>query len=155
SPPSNVASFRAVLYLLQQEACQVLSDSRISSIGQAQFLKSDPTPPDRHFVTSHLREESFDQDAIELFAQQLRLNRAANQLASFAQQRDILLLALGMFEQMLFRGAALVPQDLQLIGIDAMAFGFEFLLQQSGERKVHVVAAQQDMLTNRNTLQRH
>ena len=83
----------------------------------------------RHFTTSYLGEESFDKHAVQIFAQQLRLDRAPNQLASFAQQGDILLLALGMFEQLLFRRAALVPQTLQLIGVDAMAFGFQLLLQ--------------------------
>ena len=92
-------------------------------------MKSDAALPGRHFIMAYLREESFDEDAVQVFAQHLRLDSAPNQLASFAQQGDILLLAFRMFEQLLFRRAALIPQTLQLIGVDAMACSFQILLQ--------------------------
>ena len=132
----------------------MFGDGCIRGIGQAQFLKSNAALPGRHLVTRHLGEEAFDEDAVQVFAQQLGLDGAAHQLASLAQQGDILLLALRVFEQVLLRGAALVPQRLQLIGVDLLAFGFQLLLQQAGEGEVHVVAAQQDVLADGDTLQR-
>jgi hypothetical protein len=74
SPTPNVASFRTVLYLMGQKAGQVLRDGRIGGIWQAQFLKSYPALPGRHVITFYLREESFDDDAVQIFAQQLRLD---------------------------------------------------------------------------------
>jgi hypothetical protein len=78
SPPPNVASFRTVLYLLGQKARQVFRNRRIGGIRQAQFLKSNPTLSGRHFVTSHLGKESFHENAVQIFAQQLGLYGAPN-----------------------------------------------------------------------------
>ena len=139
---------------MRQKARQMFGDGGIGSVGQAQLLKSDAALSRRHLVAGHLGEKSFDQHAVQVFPQQLGLDRAAHQLASFAQQRDILLLALGMLKQMFLGGAALVPESLQLIGVDVMAFGFQALLQQAREREIHVVAAQQDVLADGNALQR-
>src|SRR4029077_2879525 len=49
---------------------------------------------------------------------------------------------------------ALMPQSLQLPDIDAIARGFKALLQKARKRQVHVVAAQQDMVTNGDAFQR-
>ena len=57
-------------------------------------------------------------------------------------------------EQRLLRDAALVPQRLQLPGVDAMAFRFEPLLQHARQREVHVVAAEQDVIADRDPLER-
>src|SRR6516164_10458636 len=43
-----------------------------------------------------------------------------------------------------------MPESLQLVGVDAVAFGLELLLQQPREGKIHVVAAQQDVVAHRN-----
>ena len=95
---TNVGGFWIVLHLLRQEAGQMLGDSRIGGIRQTQLPESDAALPCRHFVALHLGEESFNEDAVQIFAQQLGLDGAAHQLASLAEQRDVLLLALGMFE---------------------------------------------------------
>jgi hypothetical protein len=115
-------------------------------------LESDPALPGGHFVTSHFREESFDKDAVQVFAQQFGFDSPANQLASFAEQGDILLLGLGMFEQVLLCGPALVPQTLQLIRVDGLPLRFKLLLDQSSQGKVHVVTAEQNMVADCETL---
>ena len=46
-----------------------------------------------------------------------------------------------------------MPQTVQLPGIDALARGFKLLLQKARQRQVHVVAAQQDVVTNGDTFQ--
>ena len=60
----------------------------------------------------------------------------------------------GLREQRLLRDAALVPQRLQLPGVDAMAFPLEALLHDAREREVHVVAAEQDVIADRDALER-
>ena len=60
----------------------------------------------------------------------------------------------GPREQRLFRDAALVPQRLQLPRVDAVAFPLEALLHDAREREVHVVAAEQDVIANRDALER-
>ena len=47
-----------------------------------------------------------------------------------------------------------MPQRMQLPGVDAMAGGFEPLLEQARQRQVHVVAAEQDVLADRDALER-
>ena len=47
-----------------------------------------------------------------------------------------------------------MPQRLQLPGVDAVPGRFEPLLQQARERQVHVVAAEQDVIADRDALER-
>ncbi len=65
-----------------------------------------------------------------------------------------MLVAVGLREQRLLRDAALVPQRLQLPGVDAVAFPLEALLHEAGEGEVHVVAAEQDVIADRDALER-
>ena len=60
----------------------------------------------------------------------------------------------GSREQRLLRDAALVPQRLQLPRVDAVAFALEALLHDAREREVHVVAAEQDVIADRDALER-
>ena len=60
----------------------------------------------------------------------------------------------GLREQRLLRDAALVPQRLQLPRVDAMAFALEALLHDAREGEVHVVAAEQDVIADRDALER-
>ena len=57
-------------------------------------------------------------------------------------------------EQRLLRHAGLVPQRLQLPGVDAVSFPFEPLLHDVRQRQVHVVAAEQDVIADRDALER-
>jgi hypothetical protein len=47
-----------------------------------------------------------------------------------------------------------VPQALQLPGVDAVPGLLEPLLEQARERQIHVVAAEQDVLADRDALER-
>ena len=46
-----------------------------------------------------------------------------------------------------------MPEPVQLPGVDLVAGGLEPLLQQAREREVHVVAAEQDVLADRDALE--
>src|SRR5690606_4055476 len=97
---------------------------------------------------------AFNQCLLDLFAQQLRLDRPANQTRAFAENRDRLLLRLRVVEKALLRHARLMPERLQLPGIDAVAFALQLLLQEAGERKIHIVAAEQDVIADGDAPQR-
>src|SRR4051794_26342204 len=47
-----------------------------------------------------------------------------------------------------------MPQCLKLPRVDAMPFAFETLLRNAGQRQIHVVAAEQDVIANGDALQR-
>src|SRR5215472_4403887 len=100
----------------------MLRDRGVSRIRQSQLLKSDAPLAHGHLVTGYLRKEPFHQRALHVLAGKLGLDSATNELAPFAEQRDILLLRLWMLEQILFCRAALMPQALKLVGVDAMPF---------------------------------
>ena len=87
-------------------------------------------------------------------AHQFRLDGAADELRPLAQQRDWALLRLGRFEQFFLLDAALMPQTVQLPGVDAVAQGLKPLLQNARQRQVHVVAAQQNVVADGDAFQR-
>jgi len=57
-------------------------------------------------------------------------------------------------EQRLFRDAALLPERVQLQGVETCAARVEPLLQDACEGEVHVVAAEQDVVADRDALER-
>ena len=61
---------------------------------------------------------------------------------------------LGDSKSLFLRDAALMPQAVQLPGVDAMARGLKALLQNARQRQIHVVAAQQDVIANGDAFQR-
>src|SRR5215469_15139745 len=65
-----------------------------------------------------------------------------------------MLLGPGMFKEILLGHPALIPQSLELVGINAMTFAFEFLLKQSRKGEIHIVAAKQNVLAHGNSLER-
>src|SRR5665811_2283403 len=91
-------------------------------------------------IKTELVREDLDQVLVEVFAHQFRLDGAADELRPLAQQRDWALLRFGRFEQFFLLDAALMPQAVQLPGIDAVAQGLKALLQNARQRQVHVVA---------------
>jgi hypothetical protein len=62
------------------------------------------------------------------------------------------LLAIG-FEQTFLRQAALLPERVQLHGVELGALCGELLLQMTRQREVDVVAAQQDVLAHGDAIQ--
>src|SRR5438876_5772014 len=59
-----------------------------------------------------------------------------------------------MREERLLRHSALVPQRLELPCVDAMALLFEPLLHEAREGEVDVVAAEQDVIADRDPFER-
>src|SRR5215207_7279999 len=120
--------------LLREEAREVFRDGGVGRVRQPQLLKPDAPLTRRHLVAPDGGEEAVGEDALKVFAAQLRLDRPADELRALAEQRDRLLLALRLGEQFLLRQTALVPEPLQLPRVHAVALLFEALLQQPRER---------------------
>ncbi len=59
-----------------------------------------------------------------------------------------LALLVAFVEQAFFGEAALLPKRVQLHRVELGSLGGELLLEMTGEREVHVVAAQQDVLAD-------
>ena len=57
-------------------------------------------------------------------------------------------------EQRFLRRPALVPQRVQLPGIDAVPVALEPLLHQARQRQIHVVAAEEDVIADGDALER-
>ena len=85
--------------------------------------------------------------------QRSRAKFRADKLRPLAQQSDRATLRLGRCEQPFLSHAALMPQAVQLPGIDAVAGGFKALLQNTRQSEVHVVAAQQYVVANSHAFQ--
>src|SRR5262245_31251795 len=102
----------------------------------------------------HERENSLDMRLFDVFPQQFGLDSSADQLRAFTEDGDRMLLAPRLREKLFFRYPRLMPERLQLPCVYAMTVLFQPLLQQSGERQIHVVAAEQDVIAHRDSAQR-
>ena len=59
-----------------------------------------------------------------------------------------------MFKEIFLGRAALIPESLELIGIDALTFAFQLPLKHSRNGEIHVVAAKQNVFANRHPFER-
>src|SRR5687767_158514 len=112
---------RTVPGLRGEKSRQVARDGRIRRVGQTKLLEPPEPPTCRHLVGADRREESIDEDRIEIGASKLSANRAADEPCALAKRRDRVGILAGIGEQRLLRDSALVPQGLQLPRVDAMA----------------------------------
>ena len=106
-------------------------DGRISGVGQTQFLKTNTPLARTQLVGDTSGKESLDQNLVQVFPHQLCLNGAANKLGPLAQEGNGATLSLGRLKELFLREAGLMPQAVQLPGIDAVTRGFKALLQIS------------------------
>ena len=137
-----------------QEPREVTGDGRIGGVGQADFLQADAPLTRRHRLAPDRREESLEQRLVDVVEGQRRGDRAADQLRAAAEQRDRVFRVGGVTEQRFFREPGLVPEAVQLPGVDLVAGGFQALLEQPRQREIHVVAAEQDVLADGHALER-
>src|SRR4029077_386222 len=113
-----------VANLFREKTREMLGDGGVGRVRQAQLLKANTALAGRQLVACNPWKKSLYQDLIEVFARQFRLNRATDEFRPLAQQCDWTSLRLGRFEQLFLGHSTLMPQDLQLPDIDAIACGF-------------------------------
>ncbi len=139
-PPASV--WRA------QESREMARDGGIGGVRQPHLLQADTALPRRHVVAGHDWKEAVEQRLVHVFDGERRGDGAADQPGAAAEQRDRTLPFGRVAQQRLLREARLVPEPVQLPGVDAVSGTLEPRLQQAGERQIHVVAAEQDVLAD-------
>ena len=129
-------------------------DGCVRRIRQPDFLETHAPQTFRHRVARHRREEPLEQHSIHVVNRQRGLDCAANEPRPAAQQRDRPLGLFGVRQERFLREPGLMPQAVQLPRVDLVSGRFETLLQQTGQREIHVVAAEQDVLADSDALER-
>ena len=127
------------------------ADRRVGGIGQAE-LDDRGAAALRQFVRPGERQEAVHDQALDLVAAQFDRPRAADEPRPCAQQRDRDLVGSIHRQQLLLRYPAALHQLREAGGGQALArratAGVEALLDQVGERQVHVVAAQHQVVAD-------
>ena len=139
--------------VLAQEAGQVTRDGRIAGIRQAEFHDAGARALGV-FLVGIEREEAIEHDAFDVFAPQVGLAAGADQAAAGAEQGDGDV-AWRIVSQQLFLGCAAAFGELGQAcarqaaarGILAGLFGHA-RLDQVGQRQVHIVAAQDQVVAH-------
>ncbi|KGX04687.1 putative molecular chaperone HspA/DnaK domain protein [Burkholderia pseudomallei MSHR640] len=98
-------------------------------------------------------EEAFEDRLRQLGARELGADRAADQLRAAARHDERHGLRRRIAEQRLLRAAARVGERAQLPGVGLRALRGELARDHVREREIHVVAAEQDMLADRDAMQ--
>ena len=130
-------------------------DRRVGRVRQAELLQAGAPLLRGHLRARHRRQEAFSQHLLDIAGQQRRLDRAAHQPRAFAQNGDRRLFRFRARLQQLFLGHATVgPQRQVLPAVDPRALLGQAMRHHAGQRQVHVVAAQQDVLAHRHAVQR-
>src|SRR5690606_21506403 len=137
-----------------EEAREVLADDRVGRVGQAKLLKRGRAGLLRHLVGAREREEAIDERGLERFACQGRGYGAGEQARAARGNGDGRLREGLVFEERLLRAAGGVDEGEELPVVDGLARVFELRLEGVGQREVHVVAAQQDVLAHADALER-
>ncbi len=134
-----------------QEGGQMAADRRVGGIGQAE-LDDRGAAALRQFVRPGERQEAVHDQALDFVAAQFDRTRAADQAGTGAEQGHRNVLGSIHRQQLLLRYPAALHQLREAGGGQALArratAGVEALLDQVGERQVHVVAAQHQVVAD-------
>ena len=139
--------------LARQKRGQMAGDGGILRIGQTQLREGAARARLRCVAHGAGREKAFHQRLQHLGARDLGANAAANQFAAPAGHHHGQRFRGAVAEQLLFRGAAGLGQGAGLPSVQRFALGGELARHAVGQRQVHVVAAQQNVLAHRQALQ--
>ena len=133
--------------VLREELRQVPCDRRIGRIGQPQAAQS-ALAPGGQILQAGQRHEAFDHGLAHLVAAQRGRARLRQQLRSAAQQGHGHGLGRIVGQQLFLGHAAALHQLGEACGGQTLAGRGELRLQPMGQRQVHVVAAQHQVLAH-------
>jgi hypothetical protein len=105
-------------------------------------------------VAGHAREEAVEHQLLHLGARQLLPERAADEPRAAAGDGHRPALARRLLEEALLADAARLDQRLELVRVELVARAREPPLDAAGERQVHVVAAEQEVVAHRGAGER-
>ena len=139
--------------LAAQEGRQMACDGGVLRIGQAQLRQTCAGAGLGLVADGHLGEEAFDQHGQHFVARDFGADAATNQLAATAGHDHGHGLQAGVSQQLFLGRAAAMCQRAGLPGVQLFAFGGQLARHAIGQRQVHVVAAEQNVLAHGNALQ--
>ena len=123
-------------------------DRRVGGVGQTDLGQADSTPPQGQVGRGAAGQEAIEQRLIEQLAGQLGLDRAADDLRAAAQNVTGAAAFFGFGEERFLGVAAGVTQGHALGRVEAVHPLGQRGGDRVGQRQVHVVAAEQDVLAH-------
>ncbi len=140
-------------HLTAEERRQMPRDARVLRVRQAELRQADARAAHRPRRALHLREEAFEDRLRQLGARQFGADRAADQLRAAARHDERHGVGGGVAEQRFLGRAARVGERAQLPRVGLGALRRELARDHVREREIHVVAAEQDVLADRDAMQ--
>ena len=140
--------------LARQKRGEVAGDGGVLCVGQAELGQRGAGAGLRLVGNGNLGEETFHQHGQHLGAGNFGADAAANEFASPAGHHHGHGLQCVVGQQLLFGAAAAVRQRAGLPGVELFALPGQLARHAVGQRQVHVVATEQDVLAHSHTLQR-
>jgi hypothetical protein len=128
-------------------------DRRIGRVGEAELLDARADVFLRCSIGAHRREEAVQHQLFDLLARELVAQRAADQLRAAARDGEGPRRALRLREDALLGDAARLHQRREAVRVEPPSLA-EAPLDTAGEREVHVVAAEQQVIADGGALVR-
>ena len=143
-----------VLQAAGEETGEVLADDRIGRVGQAEFLEGGTAGFERDVGDAGHFEETVEHDLLEGRAVELGREGAGEEAGAAGRDGDGGLVERGVGKEGDFRDAGGVDEGEELPVVDGFSGVFELGAQGVGEREVHVVAAEQEVLADADAFER-
>ena len=136
-----------------EEPRQVARHGRIRRVGQPELLQTHAARASRHLVAPTAGKKPSSEHRVHIVARQRSV------IVPPISREPLPSRVTGLFARDASRAASpsrrgTGARGVQLPRVDAMAVRLEPLLQQAREREVHVVAAEQDVIADRDALER-
>ena len=139
--------------LAAQKGAKVAGDGRILRVRQTQLRQATSGAAEGWVRHRHLREEAFQQALRQLFTGDLGADGPADQLGASAGHHHGHRGHRGVGQQRFFGLATSMCQRPGLPGVQLRALAGQLARHAVGQCQVHVVAAQQNVVTHRHALQ--
>ncbi|EAU63646.1 conserved hypothetical protein, partial [Stigmatella aurantiaca DW4/3-1] len=143
------------LGLPREEGGQVTGDPRVLGVGQRHLGQAGAARGAGQLRDGRGGKEAIGEQPVQLLPGQLRAQRAADERRAPARNGDGGAAQGGIRVERLLGLAAAIGQGVELPRIELLALGGQLLGQGVGQRQVHVVAAQQDVVSHGHADQLH
>ncbi len=139
--------------MVGEEGGDLLGDGRVGLVRQTDVLETGNRLPLGPIRGRAFRKEPVDNKITSLFRGQFRRNRSADQRTSAPQDGNGVLVDAVASEQLFLRVPAGVPERNALPRVKGMSLLLKFGGDVMGQRQIHVVAAEQQVVSDRQPLQ--
>ena len=128
-------------------------DRRVLGVGQTELRERGARAAERACVGLDQREKALEQDALEIFARELGVEGPADQLGAATRDGDGRAREVEVAEQLFLGNARGLREGGGLHRVERAAVFLQLRAQPVREREIHVVAAEQDVLTDCDALE--